>query len=231
MPPVLIGHEQLRPLTTEFVGSITADGQTTRVAAIALTTQGKVALLNLVANDTTVSAATARLFKGEQLLFRVADGMRWEAPTQIGRAESVNYRQVKAAVPNTREKNYLVIPHTADIGEGITRPDAIEALTPAGATTAPQPMRPPRFIFANHDEATPNSRALLGHLRALRVVFLPHWADQLWGEGLAANLITPLPALGVSAWQIDSDQARWHQLVSEAVRAKRMARHAFAVAA
>ena len=231
MPPVLTGHEQLRPLATEFVGSVTADGQTTRVAAIALTTQGKVALLNLIANDTTVRAATARLFKGEQLLFRVADGLRWDAPTQIGRAESVSYRQIKAAVPNTREKNYLVIPHTADIGEGISRPDAIEALTTAGVTTAPQPMRPPRFIFANHDEATPNARALLGHLRALRVVFLAHWADHLWLEGVSANLIAPLPALGVSAWQIDSDQTRWHQLVSEAVRARRMTRHAFAVAA
>ncbi|MBK9714817.1 MAG: hypothetical protein IPO81_26490 [Kouleothrix sp.] len=63
------------------------------------------------------------------------------------------------------------------------------------------------------------------------MVFLPHWAERLWAEGLAAQLITPLPSLGVAAWQIASDQARWHQLVSEAVREKRMSRHTFAVAA
>src|SRR4029453_168098 len=111
----------------------------------------QVAPLNPAPNPPPVGAPPARLFKGEQLLFRVADGLRWEAPTQIGHAESVNYRQIKAAVPNTREKNYLVIPHTADIGEGISRPDAIEALTPTGAPTAEKSIRPPRFIFANRD--------------------------------------------------------------------------------
>jgi hypothetical protein len=220
----------VRPLLSEFVGSIAADGQTTRVAAIALSTQGKAVLLNLVANDTTLSAMTARFFKGEQLLFRVADGMAWSAPNLFGRADQVSYRQIKAAIPNTREKNFLVIPHTADIGEGLIRPDAIETASPGAAATSTA-ARPARYIFANPGESAPNARAFLGHLRALRVVFLPHWADRLWAEGLAANLIAPLPSLGVVAWQITSDQARWHQLVSEAVREKRIARHTFAVAA
>jgi hypothetical protein len=231
MPPVLSGSAHIRPFTSAFVGTITADGQASRVAAVALTTQGKVALLNLVANDTTASAATARLFKGEQLPFAVAEGTRWEAPNLLGRMDAVSYRLIKAAVPNTREKNYLVLPHTADIGEGIVRPDDIEPPSGAGETTRPKTQRPPRFIFANPDEPAPNARSFLGHLRALRVVFLPHWADQIWAEGVAANLITPLPALGVTAWQIESDQARWQELVSEAVRARRMTRHTFAVAA
>lgn len=227
----LLAHTTLvRPLLSEFVGSITADGQTTRVAAIAINTQGKAALLNLVANDTTLSAITARFFKGEQLLFQVAEGMTWSAPNVFGRADAVSYRQIKAAIPNTREKNFLVIPHTADIGEGLTRPDAIDTPSPGAAATGTT-ARPARYIFANPGEIAPNARAFLGHLRAMRVVFLPHWADRLWAEGLAANLITPLPSLGVTAWQIVSDQPRWHQLVSEAVRDKRMARHTFAVAA
>jgi len=192
---MLTGSTLVRPLLSEFVGSITADGQTTRVAAIALNTQGKAVLLNLVANDTTLSATTARFFKGEQLLFGVAEGMAWSAPNLFGRADQVSYRQIKAAIPNTREKNYLVIPHTADIGEGLTRPDALETPSPAPAA-ASTAVRPPRYIFANHDESAPNGRAFLGHLRALRVVFLPHWADVLWAEGLAAQLITPLPSLG-----------------------------------
>jgi len=231
MPPILTGATLVRPFLSEFVGVIKADGQTSRVAAIALNTQGKAVLLNLVANDTTLSATTARLFKGEQLLFGAAEGMTWSAPNMFGRADQVSYRQIKAAVPNTREKNYLVLPHTADIGEGIVRPDAIETIPPGGESTSGSAARPARYIFANHDEPAPNARAFLGHLRALRVVFLPHWADQLWAEGMAAHLITPLPSLGIRAWQIASDQARWQHLVSDAVRERRMARHTFAVAA
>jgi hypothetical protein len=231
MPPILTGSAHIRPFTSAFVGSISADGQTTRVAAVALTAQGAVAMLNLVANDTTASAATARLFKGEQLHFTVADGLRWEAPSMFGRVDAVSYRQIKAAVPNTREKNVLVLPHTADIGEGILRPDAIETSLPTSAAPATTTTRPPRFLFANHDEAAPHPRAFLGHLRALRVVFLPHWADELWLTGIAARLITPLPSLGVAAWQIASDQTRWQQLVSEAVRERRLTSHTFAVTA
>ncbi len=132
MSPLLAHATLVRPLLSDFVGSITADGQTTRVAALALTTQGKAVLLNLVANDTTLSAITARFFKGEQLLFSVAEGMAWGAPNLFGRADAVSYRQIKAAIPNTREKNYLVIPHTADIGEG------------PPATSSPITTRPPR---------------------------------------------------------------------------------------
>jgi len=230
MPSIVHGQPLITPFMSAFVGAITADGQTTRVAAIAASTQGGIVLLNLVANDITLSATTARLFKGEKLLFGVADTLRWDAPSLLGRVEAVSYRQIKAAVPNTREKNVLVLPHTADIGEGITRPDAIEPPAAPGAS-APKAARPPRFIFANHDETAPQARAFLGHLRALRVVFLPHWADLLWTNGLAANLITPLPALGVRAWQIASDQQHWAQLISEAVSARRMARHAQALTA
>jgi hypothetical protein len=231
MSLLLHSNAPIRPFTASFVGSISADGQTTRVAALALTAQGRVALLNLVANDTTVSAATARLFKGEPLAFQLAEGLRWDGASQLGRVEGVSYRQIKAAVPNTREKNVLIIPHTADIGEGLSRPDAIETPSPTRSATTPTPDRPPRFVFANHDAAAPSARAFLGHLRALRVVFLPHWADALWQDGLAADLITPLPALGVSAWQLASDQARWHELVSEAVRTRRMTGHAAVITA
>lgn len=230
MPALLTGSAIIRPFASTFAGSITADGQTARVAALAVTAQARVALLSLVASETTVSAVAARLFKGEQLPFAVAEEAAWTGSVLLGRLDAVSYRQIKAAVPHTREKNYLIIPHTADIGEGIARPDAIET-APETAAAAGAPARPPRFLLANHDEAVPNARAFLGHLRALRVVFLPHWADRLWAEGLAAGLVTPLPALGVAAWQLTSDQQRWQQLVSDAVRARRLSRHAFAVAA
>ncbi len=231
MTALLSGSEHIRPFTSQFAGSITADGQTARVVAIALTTSGKLALLNLVANDTTLSAITATLLRGQVLPFSVAEGMDWDAPTLLGRAEGVSYRLIKAPVPNTRERNYLLLPHTADIGEGIVRPDEIAPPASADGPTAGRTARPPRYVFANHDEPAPNARSFLGHLRTLRVVFLPHWADTLWSEGLAAELITPLPALGVRAWQIASDQTRWQQLVSDAVCARRLTRRMFAMAA
>ena len=221
----------ITPFMSAFVGAITADGQTARVAAIAASTQGGIVLLNLVANDITLSATTARLFKGEKLLFGVAD----TAP--LGRAEPAWSRrggelspdQGRRARTPARKTSWCC--RTPPISARASRARTPSSRPPRPARATPKVARPPRFIFANHDETAPHARAFLGHLRALRVVFLPHWADLLWMEGLAANLITPLPALGVRAWQIASDQQRWAQLISEAVSARRMARHAQALTA
>ncbi len=141
MTALLSGSEHIRPFTSQFAGSITADGQTARVAAIVLTTAGKLALLNLVANDTTLSAITATLFQGQALPFAVAEGMAWDAPTLLGRAEGVSYRLIKAPIPNTRERNYLLLPHTADIGEGIVRPDKIAPPASVDGPTAGRTAR------------------------------------------------------------------------------------------
>lgn len=220
MPP-LTGRLPVIPVTDTFVGTAQADGQTARITALALTTAGNVAILSLVGNDTTLSAICARLIKGDAVMVDMMT--RWDAPTTLRRDDRVSYRQIKAAITNTREKHYLILPHTADISAGLDRPDALQQpATDSPAPTTSTAPTPPRLLLANHQDDTPHPRSFLGHLRALRIVFLPHWADALWTAGVEAGLITPLPAVGMTAWQIDSQQHPWHTLVRDMVRAKRL---------
>ena len=84
-----------------------------------------------------------------------------------------------------------------------------------------------RFVLGNWDEATPHLRSFLGHLHAMRVIFLHRhenpalvevWASQLWIQGLARDLITPLEALGIKAWKLTGDLDLWSRLIGEGVR-------------
>src|SRR5258708_28290947 len=61
-----------------------------------------------------------------------------------------------------------------------------------------------RFVLGNWDEATPHLRSFLGHLHALRVIFLHRhenpalvkvWPSQLWLPGRAPAPLTPFPTL------------------------------------
>jgi hypothetical protein len=98
-------------------------------------------------------------------------------------------------------------------------------------TVPPAPHPPvwlPRYLFGNGDEETPNRRSFQGHLAALRIPILyrhtehpqwpDSWADALWEHGLAAHLITALPALGLCCWQLSGDLTAWATLVGNGVR-------------
>jgi hypothetical protein len=90
----------------------------------------------------------------------------------------------------------------------------------------------PRYLFGNWSETTPHQRTFLGVLRGLRALFLnvppgaepgmvtamQQWAEALWHAGLAHDLITPLPAVGIRAWRVAGDLARWSDLISNGVR-------------
>jgi hypothetical protein len=145
----------------------------------------------------------------------------------------MTYRQYPSAIANTREKHVVALPNAANIADGLLHPPDIPAEPKPGEarpTVSPSPP-PPRFILGNWDEATPNHESFLGHLRALRVVFLRRangdddaalaaaWAAQLWAHGLARKLIVPIHALGVQAWELNGDLRQWTPLISEGVRA------------
>ena len=104
----------------------------------------------------------------------------------------------------------------------------------AGARTSPPPTTPvppkwvSRYVLSNWDEIGPARTSFLGHLYALRVPIMRHhathpewrdrWAEALWERGLACELITPLPALGLRAWKLSGDLLAWSTLVGSGVR-------------
>lgn len=225
--PLLAGTLPVRAFSpTQFFGTIAHDGQPIRVAALAATPNG-IALLSLVGYDTSVSATLAKLHLKEHVSFVPAEGVTWAGPRLLERMSNTSYTQFPSAIAGTREKHVVLLPMTGHIGHGLLHPQDISEEAPAGAPRPPVTPSPPRIILGNDDETTPHVQSFLGHLRALRVIFLreadgmevaDRWASVLWSRGLEARLITAIPALGIKAWSMTSDVRAWSTLVSQGVR-------------
>lgn len=223
----LTGILPVRPFGDQLFGTIDADGQQPKVASLACTPGGELIALSLVGYDTSVAAALARLHAGKGLLFCPGSDVAWDGPRHLLRLPTP-YRQFSTALAGTRERHYVSLSRLVDIGFGLLHPPTIpdsaqpEATSTQGmlAPTSVLPKDPPapRFVLGNANEATPERTAFLGHLRALRVIHLPDWADALWATGLEQRLIEPMPALGIHCWRLEGNLQRWSTLLTEGVR-------------
>ena len=102
MESLITGTLPIRPYhPTQFFGTIKADGQLPKVAALACHHQEVVAI-SLVGYDTSVSAALARLWQREQLTFEPDPATSWHGPGQLGRRPE-NYKQFHTTLPGTKE--------------------------------------------------------------------------------------------------------------------------------
>jgi hypothetical protein len=165
----------------------------------------------------------------------------WQGPAQLKRS-SERYKQCVAHLEGTREVHALALLRTAHLTEGILHPPDLpemrehsssesaqqERAVPPSPTQAKPPVWIPRYILGNWDESGPNKQSFLGHLYALRVLFLHRhdehpewpdvWAQALWEQGLQTELISPLSAIGMQAWRISGDLMAWSALVGTGVR-------------
>ena len=243
---LLDGTLPLRPFHPNgFVGTIEADGQQVRVAALACD-ETRVVVLSLVGFDTSIGVVFSRLWSSTAVPFTPADNWHDEGrgPEQLQRSGE-RYKQCVAHLEGTREVHALALVRTAHLTEGILHPpDLPEMHEPSDAPEQEQEEAPsrslkaskqakppvwvPRYVLGNWDESGPNRQSFLGHLYALRVLFLHHderhpqwplvWAEALWQRGLDRSLITPLAAIGVRAWKLSGDLVAWSALVGEGVR-------------
>lgn len=238
-PQLLTGTWPLRMHTDQFYGSVHADGQRPRVAALACH-QGDVVALSLVGYDTSVSASLARLWLRESVPLELNAGIRWEGPRHLKRRADA-YKQFSTQLTGTKEWHYLALPASAHIAEGIFHPPDLpappkKAETPeekAGMRRAPVSEQPKidrsRFVLGNFQEDVPHERSFLGTLYGMRVLFLhksadhpdwPHiWASELWERGNKRKLIQPLKqVLGCKAWVLAGDLLTWGKLVGDGTR-------------
>jgi len=244
---LLDGTLPLRPFhPDDFVGTMQADGQQVRVAALACD-ETRVVALSLVGFDTSIGVVFSRLWSSTAVPFILSPHWQdeWPGPEQLQRSGE-RYKQCVAHLEGTREVHALALVRTAHLTEGILHPpDLPEMQKPSDAPEQEQEQAPPsrslpsakqskppiwvpRYVLGNWDESGPHQQSFLGHLYALRVLFLhrhtqhpewpTQWAEALWQRGLAANLITPLSAIGMHAWRLSGDLLAWSALVGEGVR-------------
>jgi hypothetical protein len=243
MTSSLNGTLPVRPFHPEgFVGTLQADGQQVRVAALSCDKEQVVAI-SLVGFDTSIGVVLARLWSATTVPFTPATSLReeWQGPAQLKRGNE-RYKQCVAHLEGTREVHALALLRTAHLTEGILHPSDLPEMGGQTSTSAKvqeqlpspsaQPPKPPawvpRYVLGNWDESGPHRQSFLGHLYALRVLFLhrhadhpewcEQWAEALWERGLASNLIVPLVASGMHAWKLSGDLNAWSTLVGTGVR-------------
>lgn len=147
----------------QFAGEVSADGQRVRVASLATDAEGRVAFLSLVGYETSVSAALARLLKGEQLGFLPSDERQWRGPSAI-QSLSVSYWMWRSEISGTREKQGVLFPRCGSITHGLRNP----------------PLVP---LPSSHDESDPlaDVQALLARIRRASLRLRRSKTTRCWG--------------------------------------------------
>ncbi len=130
---LLDGTLPVRPFHPDgFVGTVEADGQRVRVAALACE-QTMPVLLSLVGFDTSVGAVLAQLWSMHEVSFVPASVWQddWPGPERLARG-SDRYKQAVARLEGTREVHALALLRSAHLTEGILHPPDL----PAPATSS-----------------------------------------------------------------------------------------------
>jgi len=130
------------------------------------------------------------------------------------------------------QKNWCLLITTANIAEGRRRapliptqllplPPATAETAPSGAADKPPAVLPPHYLIGAATATTPDPHALLGHLRAIGVVAADGWAAVLRDLAIEHQLVTPMPAAGVTCWCIDGDLGHWVALIAHGIQSQR----------
>ncbi len=222
------------PFCDDAVGALEHEGHEITVWSLVCSPAGEVVCINCTGPHSSVSAALQRLLrKSGGGKFVPAEPDTWSGPTRLVRLGE-SYLLLRQPLPETRLKNYCLLARHAHILDGLKRPPdlpearagAVDAAEEAsGAPSKSKSLPQPRYVLGNADAPRPPKGALYGHLKGMQVVCLPEWEHLLWkagrrvckGEGEA--LITPLPAIGLSAWKLDGDLRKWNDLVRQGRRA------------
>src|ERR1700737_3147561 len=120
---LLAGTLPLRPFHPDgFVGTMQADGQQVRVAALACD-ETRVVALSLVGFDTSIGVVFSRLWSSTAVPFAPASHWQeeWRGPEQLQRSGE-RYKQCVAHLEGTREVHALALVRTAHLTEGILHP-------------------------------------------------------------------------------------------------------------
>ncbi|MDQ2996439.1 MAG: hypothetical protein M3R61_05205, partial [Chloroflexota bacterium] len=80
---------------------------------------------------------------------------------------------------------------------------------PAISADTPPAAPPPHYVIGAATMTTPDPHVRLGHLRAIGVVAADGWAAAVRDLAIDQQLVTPLPAAGITCWRVDGTLVRW----------------------
>ena len=242
--PVVIETDLPIPFTEEEIGSAAHEKHMPSVRAVAADPDRGLVLLNLVGADASVSAVIMELLRsksnGVGFMPTLFAGQHTTIPTQLTIQAGVRYSTFRSALAtpggSISQKNWCLLISTANIAESRRRapiippqllpppaPSATTEAAPAAPASQPPAAPPPHYVVGGATAITPNSDAVLGHLRAIGVVVADAWAETVRDLALDAQLVTPIPATGVKCWRIDSDLIRWVDLIRHGIQSRRFA--------
>jgi hypothetical protein len=238
-PPTAIDSDPPIPYIDEEIGSAAHEKHMPSVRAIAVDPDRGLVLLNLIGADASVSAVIMELLHSKSngvgfMPSLVAKGSR--IPTQLTIQHGIRYTTFRSALAtpggSINQKNWCLLITTANLAESRRRapiipvqllppPPAPAEAAPAVPADTPPAVPPPRYVIGAATATTPDSHALLGHLRAIGVVAADGWAEAVRDLAIAEQLVTPMPAAGVRCWRIDGDLVRWVALITHGIQVGR----------
>jgi len=232
------------PFIDEEIGRAAHQQHTPSVRALATDPERGVVLLNLVGADASVSAVIMELLRsksnGVGFMPTLFLGQPSNIPTQLSIHSGIRYTTFRSALATSggslNVKNWCLLISTANITESRRRAPIIPpqllpplpalataAATPAAPTNQPPAVSPPHYIIGAATATNPDPNALLGHLRAIGGVVADTWAASVRDLAIDAQLVTPIPAAGITCWHIDGDLVKWVELVRHGILSKRFA--------
>jgi hypothetical protein len=242
--PASIDTDPPIPFTDEEIGSAAHEKHMPSVRAIAVDPDRGLVLLNLVGADASVSAVMMELLRsksnGVGFMPTLFARQPSNIPTQLSIQPGIRYTTFRSALAtpggSLNQKNWCLLISTANITERRRRAPIIPpqllppapalataAAAPAAPTNQPPAVSPPHYIIGAATATNPDPNALLGHLRAIGVVVADGWAEAIRDLALDAQLVTPIPAAGLTCWRVDGDLVKWVDLVRHGVQSKRFA--------
>ncbi len=238
-PPTAINSDPPLPFTDEEIGSAAHEKHMPSVRAIAVDPDRGLVLLNLIGADTSVSAVLMELLRsksaGVGFMPTLFARQSTNIPTQLMIQHGIRYTTFRSALAtpsgSISQKNWCLLIATANIAERRRRapiipsqllpPPATGEAAPAVPTDTPPVAPPPHYVIGAATATSPDPHAVLGHLRAIGVVVADAWAGPMRDLAIEQQLITPMPAAGVSCWRIDGDLVRWVALIAHGIQVGR----------
>jgi hypothetical protein len=240
--PAAIDADPPIPFTSEEIGSAAHEKHMSNVRAVAVDPDRGLVLLNLVGADASVSAVIMELLRsksnGVGFMPTLFGGQPTNLPTQLTIQQGIRYTTFRSALAtpggSLNQKNWCLLIATANIAESRRRapiippqllppspPPATAEATPAAPTSQPPAASPPHYIIGAATATNPDPNALLGHLRAIGAVLADPWAEAVRDLALDAQLVTLIPAAGVTCWRVDGDLIKWVELVRQGIQQQR----------